>query len=62
VAVRTLGVEHGLTMAIDRHAHRVDQLRYMRYGIDQARRWWLEKRHGVNIMPRAEFRRWLWRR
>jgi DNA polymerase (family 10) len=54
--------EIGVKLAIDTDAHSVDQLRYMRYGIDQARRGWIEKRHVVNTMPWAEFRRWLQRR
>jgi hypothetical protein len=31
----------------------------MRYGIDQARRGWLEKRHVLNTMPWSAFRKWL---
>jgi DNA polymerase (family 10) len=54
--------EIGVKLAIDTDAHSVDHLRYMRYGIDQARRGWLEKRHVVNTLPWAEFRQWLRRR
>jgi DNA polymerase (family 10) len=53
--------ELGLKIAIDTDAHSIDHLCYMRYGIDQARRGWLEKQHVVNTMPWAEFRQWLQR-
>jgi SAM-dependent methyltransferase len=54
--------ELGLKIAIDTDAHSVDHLRFMRYGIAQARRGWLEKRHVVNTMTWSEIRRWLQRR
>jgi hypothetical protein len=31
----------------------------MRYGIDQARRGWLEKRHVLNAMTRTQLEIWL---
>jgi hypothetical protein len=31
----------------------------MRYGIDQARRGWLEKRHVLNAMTLPQFESWL---
>jgi DNA polymerase (family 10) len=34
----------------------------MRYGVDQARRGWLEKRHVLNTMTWGELRKWLKRR
>jgi DNA polymerase (family 10) len=54
--------ELGLKIAIDTDAHSVDHLRFMRYGIAQARWGWLEKRHVVNTMTWSEIRRWLQRR
>jgi DNA polymerase (family 10) len=54
--------ELGVKIAIDSDAHSVDQLRFMRYGVDQARRGWLEKRHVVNTMQWPDFQRWLRRR
>jgi DNA polymerase (family 10) len=54
--------ELGVRIAIDTDAHSVEQLRLMSYGIDQARRGWLEKAHVVNTMPWPQFRRWLRRR
>ncbi len=32
-------------------AHRAEDLRLMRYGVDQARRAWLTKEHVVNTLP-----------
>jgi DNA polymerase (family X) len=52
----------GVKIVIDSDAHSVDQLRFMRYGVEQARRSWLERRHVVNTMPWPEFQRWLNRR
>jgi DNA polymerase (family 10) len=54
--------ELGLKVVIDTDAHSVDQLRFMRYGVDQARRGWLEKPHVLNTLPWPEFRKWLGRR
>jgi DNA polymerase (family X) len=54
--------ELGVKIVINSDAHSVDQLRFMRYGVDQARRGWLEKRHVVNTMPWPDFQRWLRRR
>jgi DNA polymerase (family 10) len=54
--------ELGVKIAIDSDAHSVEHLRFMRYGIDQARRGWLEKDHVVNTWPWPKFRRWLKRR
>ena len=54
--------EIGVKIAIDTDAHSVDHLRFMQYGIDQARRGWLEKRHVVNTLTWPQFRQWLGRR
>jgi DNA polymerase (family 10) len=54
--------ELGVKIAIDSDAHSIEHLRFMRYGIDQARRGWLEKRQVVNTLPWPQFRRWLGRR
>jgi DNA polymerase (family 10) len=37
-----LAKEHGLRLAISTDAHRVAELDYLRYGVGQARRGWLE--------------------
>ena len=54
--------ELGVKIAIDTDAHSVDHLRFMQYGIDQARRGWLERGHVVNTLPWPQFRQWLSRR
>jgi DNA polymerase (family 10) len=42
--------ELGVPVAIATDAHRVDDLRYMRYGIDTARRGWLEPNNVINTL------------
>ena len=51
--------EIGVKIAINTDAHSVEQLRFMSYGIDQARRGWLEKRHVLNAMTQPQLERWL---
>ncbi len=51
--------EVGVKIAIDSDAHSVEQLRFMSYGIDQARRGWLEKRHVLNAMTLSQLMMWL---
>jgi DNA polymerase (family 10) len=46
-------------IAINTDAHSTEQIRFMRYGIDQARRGWLEKRHVLNTMTEPQFESWL---
>ena len=54
--------EIGVKIVIDSDAHSVEHLRFMRYGIDQARRGWIEKAHVLNTLKWPEFQRWLRRR
>ena len=51
--------EMGVKIVINTDAHSVEQLRFMSYGIDQARRGWLEKRHVLNTMALLDLKRWL---
>ena len=51
--------EIGVKIAISTDAHSTGQLNFMRYGIDQARRGWLEKRHVLNAMTRPQLEIWL---
>ncbi|HXV78372.1 MAG TPA: DNA polymerase/3'-5' exonuclease PolX, partial [Candidatus Binatia bacterium] len=51
--------EIGVKIAINTDAHSTEQLRFMRYGIDQARRGWLEKRHVLNTMTQTLLQSWL---
>jgi DNA polymerase (family 10) len=54
--------ELGIKIAIGTDAHSTDQLTYMRYGVDQARRGWLEKQHVLNTMTWVQLSKWLNRR
>jgi DNA polymerase (family 10) len=43
--------EAGVHLVINTDAHRVDELSFMRHGVDQARRAWCEPRHILNTLP-----------
>ncbi len=51
--------EHGVRIAISTDAHDPDQLGFMRLGIAQARRGWLEKRDVVNTRTLPQLRKLL---
>jgi DNA polymerase (family 10) len=51
--------EIGVKLAINTDAHSTEQLRFMTYGIDQARRGWLGKSHVVNAMTLSQLSQWL---
>jgi DNA polymerase (family 10) len=44
-------IEGGAHIVISTDAHSTDELRLMRWGVDQARRGWAEKRHVANALP-----------
>ncbi len=52
----------GVKVVISTDAHSPAGLDNMRYGVDQARRGWLEARDVLNTWPGADLRRWLERR
>jgi DNA polymerase (family 10) len=52
----------GVRILIDTDSHGVGALRYMKYGIDQARRGWIEARDVLNALPLDAFEKWLNRR
>jgi DNA polymerase (family 10) len=54
--------EVGVKIAINTDAHSTEQLRFMMYGLDQARRGWLEKRHVLNTMTLSQLKTWLRKR
>jgi DNA polymerase (family 10) len=54
--------ELGVKVAISTDAHTVRELGYMRHGIEQARRGWLERKDVLNAMSLGELRVWLERR
>jgi DNA polymerase (family 10) len=49
----------GVQIAINTDAHNAEQLHFMKYGIDQARRGWLEKRNVLNAMTRPQLEIWV---
>ncbi|HXG52825.1 MAG TPA: DNA polymerase/3'-5' exonuclease PolX [candidate division Zixibacteria bacterium] len=51
--------EIGVKIAVNTDAHSVEQLHFMKYGVDQARRGWLEKRHVLNALARPQLEAWL---
>ena len=54
-----LAKELGLKVAISTDAHAVDQLDYLRFGIGQARRGWLEADDVLNTRSLNELRKLL---
>jgi len=52
-------IETGCTLSIDSDAHRTDELDSVRWGIDQARRAWVEPRHVLNTRPREALLAWV---
>jgi DNA polymerase (family 10) len=51
--------EAGVSLVISTDAHRIEELNYMRHGVDQARRAWSEPRHVLNTLPLTELRKTL---
>jgi DNA polymerase (family 10) len=51
--------EIGVQITICTDAHNAEQLHFMKYGIDQARRGWIEKRNVLNAMTRQQLAIWL---
>jgi DNA polymerase (family 10) len=51
--------EIGVKIAINTDAHNTEQLHFIKYGIDQARRGWLEKPHVLNTMTCPQLETWL---
>ncbi|MDE3126594.1 MAG: DNA polymerase/3'-5' exonuclease PolX [Gemmatimonadota bacterium] len=45
----------GATIVIDTDAHSPNELRFMRWGVDQARRGWAEKKNVANTRPLSRF-------
>ena len=54
--------EMGLRLAISTDAHRVDELKHMRFGVSQARRGWLEAEDVLNTRSWEELKRLLSRK
>lgn len=54
-----LAKEMGVKVMINTDAHRTDELSFMRYGVDQARRGWLEPEDVLNTLSLDELLDWL---
>jgi DNA polymerase (family 10) len=52
-------VSAGVRITIDTDAHDETALSYMKYGVSQARRAWVEKGSVINCLPLAEFEKYL---
>jgi DNA polymerase (family 10) len=52
-------VQSGVKLTIDSDAHSVNHIRYLSFGIDQARRGWATKKDVLNTRPLKEFLRGL---
>lgn len=48
-------VEAGVKLAIDSDAHSVNHMRFLEFGVAQARRGWAEKKDVINTRPLREF-------
>ena len=53
-----LAVSLGCRVAIDSDAHRTSEYDFLRWGVSQARRAWIEPANVVNTLSRAELLRW----
>jgi len=54
--------ELGVKVAINTDAHSTRDLHLIRYGVDQARRGWLERGDVLNALPLSEFEGWIQRK
>ena len=52
-------IAHGATLVVDTDAHAVAELRFMRWGVDQARRGWVDRTHVANTRPLVQLARLL---
>jgi DNA polymerase (family 10) len=52
-------VQTGCLLSIDSDAHRTEELGYVRWGVDQARRAWVEPRHVLNTRALDELLSWV---
>jgi len=52
-------VEAGCLLSIDSDAHRTEELAHVRWGVDQARRAWVEPRHVLNSRNLADLLAWV---
>jgi DNA polymerase (family 10) len=55
-------VEMGIPISINTDAHRLEQLDFITFGVDTARRGWVEKQHVINTWEPAALLEWLRKR
>ena len=48
-------VQAGVKLVIDSDAHSVNHIRFLEFGVAQARRGWAEKKDVINARPLGEF-------
>ncbi len=58
VHIRT-AIEIGCKISVDTDSHAVDQLRFMEYGVAQARRGWAEEKDVINTWPLHKLQKFL---
>jgi DNA polymerase (family 10) len=51
--------EQGVLISINPDAHATDELRYVRWGVEAARKGWLTADHCLNAKPLDAFTHWL---
>ena len=49
----------GCLLSIDSDAHRTEELDYVRWGVDQARRAWVEPSNVLNTRPLPDLLAWV---
>jgi DNA polymerase (family 10) len=52
-------IEAGCLLAIDSDAHRIEEFEHLRWGVDQARRAWVEPRDVLNARSLEQLRAWV---
>ena len=52
-------VAMGCLLSIDSDAHRIEEFEHLRWGVDQARRAWVEPRHVLNTRSLADLHAWV---
>jgi len=59
ILVREAAYKYKIKIVINTDSHFITQLDFMRYGVDVARRGWLEPSHVLNTLELKELERWL---
>ncbi len=51
-------LKHGLKLTVDTDAHSIDQLRFIKLGVSQARRGWAEAKDILNTLPLSKLKKY----